>query len=368
MAAFATHSFVSKLSKLSDSQQSIQTLSHWVQFHKKACNESAAVWAQEAGRATPARQLIFLYLANDIMQHSKRKGEEFVKAYGAQLVTVLPKIFAAATSAVQGKILRMLSIWEERRILESDVSSVLRARIGGDSSGGGSGIEGGPSPGATASTASVALPTKPVPSPPARRQSSGSSGSPKLASVMELEVRRRHAQSALPLRLNLTVLSHHHPIQRHVAAVHSPALMPPASLLLCLFNETISGHIWREIVAIDETIDTPLSSAQVDLSAPTPSAAEGSAVAATAYSPGSAFGGEAVPSVPLSMLLETLDQGSLVDELQVRSVHVHREVFMCTEQRARAPSSVHVHRAAFSARGTYDLCLSGRARGRTDLA
>jgi len=54
----------------------------------------------------------------------------------------------------------------------------------------------------------------------------------------------------------------------------------------------------------------------VDLSAPTPSAAEGSAVATTAYSPGSAFGGEAAPSVPLAMLLETLDQGSLVDELQ----------------------------------------------------
>ena len=45
MSGFTDQSFVSKLSKLSDSQQSIQTLSHWVQYHKKACDDSAAVWA-----------------------------------------------------------------------------------------------------------------------------------------------------------------------------------------------------------------------------------------------------------------------------------------------------------------------------------
>ena len=89
MSGFTAESFVSKLSKLSDSQQSIQTLSHWVQYHKKACGESAATWAAECLRAPPARQLLFVYLANDIMQNSKRKGNEFCNAYGAQLQAVL---------------------------------------------------------------------------------------------------------------------------------------------------------------------------------------------------------------------------------------------------------------------------------------
>ena len=35
MAGFSASSFKSKLEKLSESQQSIQTLSHWVQYHKK---------------------------------------------------------------------------------------------------------------------------------------------------------------------------------------------------------------------------------------------------------------------------------------------------------------------------------------------
>ena len=42
-------------------------------------------------------------------------AEDFVRAYGAQLVLVLPKILAVSSSVVQSKLLRMMSIWEERR-------------------------------------------------------------------------------------------------------------------------------------------------------------------------------------------------------------------------------------------------------------
>ena len=47
MAGFSASSFKSKLEKLSESQQSIQTLSHWVQYHKKSVKESAAIWAKQ---------------------------------------------------------------------------------------------------------------------------------------------------------------------------------------------------------------------------------------------------------------------------------------------------------------------------------
>ena len=51
MTTFKEANFRSKLDALSESQQSIQTLCHWVVFHRKAANESAAVWAQERKRA-----------------------------------------------------------------------------------------------------------------------------------------------------------------------------------------------------------------------------------------------------------------------------------------------------------------------------
>ena len=130
MSGFSKDSFVGKLSKLNDQASSIQTLSHWVQYHKKSCVESAEVWASEALRAPPARQLLFVYLANDIMQNSRRKGPEFVKAYGAQLLIAFPRILAAASEAVQAKLLRMVGIWEDRQVLSSSTLAELRSRIG----------------------------------------------------------------------------------------------------------------------------------------------------------------------------------------------------------------------------------------------
>lgn len=139
--AFTADSYLSKLAKLSDSQQSIQTLSHWVQYHKKAAADSAAVWAAEAVRVPASRQLLYVYLANDIMQNSRRKGPEFVKAYGDHMPAVLPRIFAAATAAVQAKILRMLGIWEERQVLGVATLNELRARLSASPSSSASAID-----------------------------------------------------------------------------------------------------------------------------------------------------------------------------------------------------------------------------------
>ena len=136
MATYSNTSYISKLSKLSDSAQSIQTLSHWVQFsHRKATSESSSTWAQEALKAAPARQLLFIYLANDIMQNSRRKGPEFIRAYGAQLPAVMPKIYHAAAEPIKEKLLRLLAIWEERRVVASDVINQLRERMDGGSGG-----------------------------------------------------------------------------------------------------------------------------------------------------------------------------------------------------------------------------------------
>ena len=118
MAGFTAVSFKTKLEKLSESQQSIQTLSHWVQYHKKAVKESAAIWAKEVLRAIPERRLLYIYLANDIMQNSRRKGSEFVQEYGAQMQLVMPDSYVAMPEKMREKLMRLLSIWEDRRVLQ----------------------------------------------------------------------------------------------------------------------------------------------------------------------------------------------------------------------------------------------------------
>jgi hypothetical protein len=40
-----------------------------------------ATWAAELARAPPGRKLAFVFLANDITQHSRRRGTEFADAF-----------------------------------------------------------------------------------------------------------------------------------------------------------------------------------------------------------------------------------------------------------------------------------------------
>ena len=131
MTAFNADNFRGKLSRLSESSQSIQTLSGWIQYHKKHAVESAEVWAKETLVADPERQLLYIYLANDVMQHSRRKKTEQVKTFGGHMKAVLPAAYAAAPESVRSKLLRMLSIWEERQILSTPEISAMRAAVSG---------------------------------------------------------------------------------------------------------------------------------------------------------------------------------------------------------------------------------------------
>ena len=49
----------------------------------KFAHEAAKVWMDEFRRTKGARQLILLYLANDVIQNGKRKGtvSEYIKAF-----------------------------------------------------------------------------------------------------------------------------------------------------------------------------------------------------------------------------------------------------------------------------------------------
>ena len=159
------------------------------------------------------------------MQNSKRKGNEFCDAYGAQLTAVLPKIYASASASVQSKMLKVVNILEERRTLDSSLLNEMRARMTG-------------APVSSRSAAAAAI-SAPPPRPPPTKS--------------------RMPPSATPSTLTV-----------------------PMSL--------------------DPLADDDEEEAAGD-------------AAVAARSPG-ANGAGAAPSLPLAELLISLDQGSLVDELQ----------------------------------------------------
>mmetsp|Transcript_13140 Transcript_13140/g.34241 ORF Transcript_13140/g.34241 Transcript_13140/m.34241 type:complete len:314 (+) Transcript_13140:30-971(+) len=129
-------SFVDKLAGLNETQQSINTLSHWVRYHHQKAKQAADIWAQEALNAAPERHLLFVYLLNDVLQTSRRRAPEVCDAFAARMVDAVPYIYTSSSPPVREKIMRIINILEERNVVSTAQLAGLRARIGGGRSGG----------------------------------------------------------------------------------------------------------------------------------------------------------------------------------------------------------------------------------------
>ena len=93
-AGFTEGTFQRKLRDLNASAQCIQQLSLWLIHHRKHCSAIVKTWYREFGKVPSAsRKLAFLYLANDVVQNSKKKYPDlFAKEYGGIMKKVLEQL------------------------------------------------------------------------------------------------------------------------------------------------------------------------------------------------------------------------------------------------------------------------------------
>uniref|UniRef100_F7ERW3 Regulation of nuclear pre-mRNA domain-containing protein n=1 Tax=Ornithorhynchus anatinus TaxID=9258 RepID=F7ERW3_ORNAN len=82
--------------------------------------------------AKPNRKLTFLYLANDVIQNSKRKGPEFTKDFAPVIVEAFKHVSSETDENCKKHLGRVLSIWEERSVYENDVLEQLRHALYGE--------------------------------------------------------------------------------------------------------------------------------------------------------------------------------------------------------------------------------------------
>ncbi|XP_018428659.1 PREDICTED: regulation of nuclear pre-mRNA domain-containing protein 1A, partial [Nanorana parkeri] len=129
MSAFSEAALEKKLSDLSNSQQSVQTLSLWLIHHRKHSRVIVAVWDSELRKAKPSRKLTFLYLANDVIQNSKRKGPEFTKDFAPVIVDAFKHVASDTDESCKKHLARVLSIWEERAVYENDILEQLKTSL-----------------------------------------------------------------------------------------------------------------------------------------------------------------------------------------------------------------------------------------------
>ncbi|OMO69906.1 hypothetical protein CCACVL1_19206 [Corchorus capsularis] len=108
-----------KLSKLNNSQQSIESLSRWCITHRKKAKQIVETWDKLFNSSQKEQRVSFLYLANDILQNSRRKGSEFVNEFWKVLPGALKHVYESGDEHGKKAVTRLVDIWEERKVFGS---------------------------------------------------------------------------------------------------------------------------------------------------------------------------------------------------------------------------------------------------------
>lgn len=127
MSGFTEAALEKKLSELNNSQQSIQTLSLWLIHHRKHHSTIVKIWYREFAKAKENRKLTFIYLANDVIQNSRKKGPEYGREFGHVLAHAFKHMGKAASDEkTQASLERLFTIWGERNIFDANLLSEFK--------------------------------------------------------------------------------------------------------------------------------------------------------------------------------------------------------------------------------------------------
>ncbi|XP_022922040.1 regulation of nuclear pre-mRNA domain-containing protein 1B-like [Cucurbita moschata] len=127
---FNPHILVDKLARLNNSQASIETLSHWCIFHMNKAKQVVETWDKQFHCSPRDQRLAYLYLANDILQNSRRKGSEFVGEFWKVLPDALRDVIENGDDFGRNAALRLIGIWEERKVFGSRGQSLKEEIMG----------------------------------------------------------------------------------------------------------------------------------------------------------------------------------------------------------------------------------------------
>jgi len=122
MSDFTEAIFERKLMELRDSQKEIQSLSQYCVHHRQHCKSVVKVWYKNIKTTAVTRKLTAMYLANDVVQNSKKRGPEYAKEFGM----VMRKVFEhLAVMDFDDKtimsLVRLIGIWQERQIFDKKI-------------------------------------------------------------------------------------------------------------------------------------------------------------------------------------------------------------------------------------------------------
>ena len=89
-------------------------------FHRKRAKSLAPVWQKELRSAPGKRKLSFLYLANDVLQNSRKKGPEWIEALWPKMEWGMKHVIRGVSDTkTKESCAKLVKVWQERRIFGS---------------------------------------------------------------------------------------------------------------------------------------------------------------------------------------------------------------------------------------------------------
>ncbi|KAL6905708.1 hypothetical protein ACP4OV_003309 [Aristida adscensionis] len=132
--SFSEQRLVEKLNKLNSTATSIQTLSQWCIFHRKRARRVVDTWEKQFNSATKEKKVSYLYLSNDILQNSKRKGGEYVNEFWRVLPRLLKDFYETGEEEGKKVVARLIfgtpikkvnvGIWDERKVFGTRIEGL----------------------------------------------------------------------------------------------------------------------------------------------------------------------------------------------------------------------------------------------------
>jgi len=125
--SFSEATLIKKIQDVSNTQQSIQTLSLWLIHHRKNSKLIVQTWLKELLISNKCdRKITFIYLANDILQNSRKKGNEFMKEFLNLLPDAIENTSKMADSKTRFTLERIFNIWKDRKIYPDETIKKLK--------------------------------------------------------------------------------------------------------------------------------------------------------------------------------------------------------------------------------------------------
>ncbi|KAG0488694.1 hypothetical protein HPP92_007505 [Vanilla planifolia] len=90
-----------------------------VSFIARKARQIVVIWEKLFNSSPKEKRIPFLYLANDILQNSRRKGSEFVNEFWKVLPGSLKVVYEDGEENIKKVVLRLVSIWDERKVFGS---------------------------------------------------------------------------------------------------------------------------------------------------------------------------------------------------------------------------------------------------------